>query len=277
MVCDRPYAPDETTCGNPLCNRSDRWFSWNFAISMRTGQLKAAINRYKYDERWGWALIFGRVVAGFLEEQGGLFREFDVITASPTYVGPDGRSFDHTRMVLERAAAEVPPGTVWPFDITGQPLIVKTGPTPPMVGNGYQERRRIAEGPLRDALGVTRDVRGQRALVYDDVFTDGLTLNEAGRALRLAGATEVCGVTLCRQPYGGAALPGLPTVWAADLEVSCASYAAARRSTSGTGSAECDRAPPRTQRAASQRAGSLKKVSLVCLVASVPVACRSGA
>jgi len=237
MVCDRPYAPDETTCGNPLCNRSDRWFSWNFAISMRTGQLKAAINRYKYDERWGWALIFGRVVAGFLEEQGGLFREFDIITASPTYVGPDGRSFDHTRMVLERAAAEVPPGTVWPFDITGEPLIVKTGPTPPMVGNGYQDRRRIAEGPLRDALGVTRDVRGQRALVYDDVFTEGLTLNEVGRVLRLAGATEVCGVTLCRQPYGGAALPGLSTVWAADLEVSCARYAAARGSTSGTGSA----------------------------------------
>jgi predicted amidophosphoribosyltransferase len=205
-VCDRPYAPDENTCGNPICNRSARRFSWNFAISMRTGQLKDAINRYKYDERWGWALIFGRVVAGFLEEQAGLFREFDVITASPTYVGPGGRSFDHTRTVLERAAAEVPPGTVWPFDITGEPLIVKTGPTPPMVGNGYQDRRRIAEGPLRDALRVTRDVRGQRALVYDDVFTDGLTLNEVARALRLAGATEVCGVTLCRQPYVGSTL-----------------------------------------------------------------------
>lgn len=128
-MCDRPCEPDENTCGNPLCNRSDRRFSRNFAISMRTGQLKAAINRYKYEGQWGWALIFGRVVAGFLEEQGSLFREFDVITASPTYVGPDGRSFDHTRRVLERAAAEVPLGTAWPFDITGEPLIVKTAPT----------------------------------------------------------------------------------------------------------------------------------------------------
>jgi len=165
---------------------------------MRTGELREAINRYKYEGRWGWALIFGRVMAGFLEEQAALFRQFDIITASPTYVGPDGRSFDHTRRVLEQAAAEVSPGAVWPFDIAGEPLIVKAGPTPRMVGNGYRGRQRIAEGPLRDALRVTRvqDVRGKRVLVYDDVLTDGLTLNEVARALRIVGATEVCGVTL---------------------------------------------------------------------------------
>ena len=208
-VCDRPYPPDESACGNVLCNRDDRWFSWNIAISMRTGQLKRAINRYKYHEKWGWALIFGRVVAGFLEEHAVLFRQFEVITASPTYVGPDGRSFDHTRRVLTQAADEVSPGTVWPFDIDDEPIIVKTGPTPPMVGNGYQDRRRIAEGPLRGALEITRpeDLEGKHILVYDDVFTDGLTLNEIARALRDAGATDVCGITLCRQPFGGQALP----------------------------------------------------------------------
>ncbi len=78
-----------------------------------------------------------------------------------------------------------------------------------MVGNGYQDRRCIAEGPLRDALKVTRakDLQGKHVLVYDDVFTDGLTLNEVARALRRAGADDVCGVTLCRQPYGGQPLP----------------------------------------------------------------------
>ena len=41
-------------------------------------------------------------------------------------------------------------------------------------------------------------------LVYDDVFTDGTTLNEVARALRgQAAASEVCGVTLCRQPWRG--------------------------------------------------------------------------
>jgi predicted amidophosphoribosyltransferase len=208
-VCDRPLAPDESACGNVLCSSDDRWFSWNIAISMRTGQLKTAIDRYKYQDRWGWALIFGRVVAGFLEERAVLFRQFGLITASPTFVGTGGRSFDHTRRVLTQAATEVSPDGDWPFDITGEPVIAKSGSTPQMVGHGYRDRRRIAEGPLRDALNITRseDVQGKRVLVYDDVFTDGLTLNEVARALRMAGATEVCGITLCRQPYRGQALP----------------------------------------------------------------------
>lgn len=206
QVCARPFAVGQTTCANPLCNRTDRWFNWSFAVAMRTGTLQDVINRYKYGGQRMWALIFGRVLAGFLEEQGGLFRQFHVITASPTYVGPGGRTFDHTRTVLERAVAEVSPGSGWPFDITGEPLIVKTRPTPAMVGHTYRERRDIAKGPLRQALRVTRDVRGMNVLVYDDVFTDGLTLNEVARALRRAEANAVCGVTLCRQPYRGPAL-----------------------------------------------------------------------
>jgi predicted amidophosphoribosyltransferase len=72
-----------------------------------------------------------------------------------------------------------------------------------MVGHSFRERREIAEGPPRDALRVTRpqEIRGRRMLVYDDVFTDGLTLNEVATALRHDGAAEVCGISLCRQPY----------------------------------------------------------------------------
>jgi predicted amidophosphoribosyltransferase len=205
MVCDRPFSGEDTTCRNPLCNRSSRSFQWNYAIAMRSGQLERAINRYKYRDRRGWALVFGRVLSGFLEEEAEVFRQFDVITASPTYTGPGGRDFDHTRLVLQRAGAEVSPWDEWPFDIEGEPIIVKTRSTPKMQGHSYQERRAISEEELRDSLQVTRkqSIRNQRVLVYDDVFTDGLTLNEVARALRLAGAVEVCGVTLCRQPYRG--------------------------------------------------------------------------
>jgi hypothetical protein len=85
MVCDRPFSGEDTTCRNPLCNRSSRSFHWNYAIAMRSGQLERAINRYKYRDRRGWALVFGRVLSGFLEEEAEVFRRFDVITASPTY------------------------------------------------------------------------------------------------------------------------------------------------------------------------------------------------
>jgi predicted amidophosphoribosyltransferase len=205
MVCDRPFSGGETTCQNPLCNRSERWFQSNYAIAMRSGQLERAINRYKYQAKHGWALVFGRVLSGFLEEKPDTFRRFEIITASPTYTGPGGRDFDHTRLALKQAAAEMSPWGQWPFDIKGEPIIVKTAATPAMQGHNHRERRAISEGELRDSLQVTRrqSIRNQRILVYDDVFTDGLTLNEVARALRVAGAVEVCGVTLCPQPYRG--------------------------------------------------------------------------
>jgi predicted amidophosphoribosyltransferase len=171
---------------------------------MRSGVLEGAINSYKYYGVKAWATIFGRVLAGFLEEQAQTFRQFSIIAASPTYVGTGGRSFDHTRAVLEAAARELPPGSGWPFDLAGQPVIIKTKPTEPMVGKKYGERRTCAESELRAALAVPTPSRttGKNILVYDDVFTDGLTLNEIARALREQGKAQiVCGVTLCRQPW----------------------------------------------------------------------------
>ena len=56
-------------CGNPLCNWSgaERYFRWVWAVSMRTGALKRAIDRYKVEGRQAWAMIFGRVLLGYLD------------------------------------------------------------------------------------------------------------------------------------------------------------------------------------------------------------------
>jgi len=202
-VCDLPFNAGEHECRNPVCNLGERWFEWNFAVAMRSGALEYAINRYKYEGARGWGGIFGRILAGFLEERAKTFESFDLIVASPTWTGPGGRNFDHTADVLVHAAADVPPGSVWPFDDPNDPSIVKSAETPKMVGKGYKERRKVAEGELRASLQVQHPERigGKSILVYDDVFTDGLTLREVARALIQAGAIRVCGVTLCRQPY----------------------------------------------------------------------------
>lgn len=205
-ICDRAYDTVEKECHNPLCMSTHRHFNWNFAIAMRSGVLERAINAYKYEGRRGWAIIFGRIVAGFLEQEAQTFRDFDLIVASPTYVGADGRDFDHTRLVLQYAAEDVAPGAPWPFDLDDVPAIVKTGPTESFAKKKYVERRDLAQTQLRDSLQVPdpRRTKGTSILVYDDVFTDGHTLNEVARALTIfGGAREVCGVTLCRQPYRG--------------------------------------------------------------------------
>ncbi|HZV49566.1 MAG TPA: hypothetical protein VFD49_07340 [Candidatus Dormibacteraeota bacterium] len=129
------------------------------------------------------------MLAGFLEQEAGTFRQFDLIVASPTYVGPGGRTFDHTRLVLERAATEVMPGRPWSFDVGGEPAVVKTAPNRPLRGRTWQERRAIARDEIRPALSVPNPDRtaGRSILVYDDVFTDGITFDEVARALRTQG------------------------------------------------------------------------------------------
>lgn len=203
-ICDRPVAIGEDTCSNPICSWEDyRRFGWNYAVAMRSGYLESAINAYKYQDKKDWAQVFARVLIGFLDEEQETFSQFDIITSSPTYISRvDGRQWDHTGRVID-VAYEVSYGGR-PFDVGNPRLIVKTGATTRMMGKTWRERKTIAETELRDALMVPDPSRtyGKSILVYDDVFTDGFTLNEVARCLiEHGGARVVCGVTLARQPW----------------------------------------------------------------------------
>jgi predicted amidophosphoribosyltransferase len=199
-VCEQEWNAGRVRCSNRVCNWPDRQFHWNAAVAMRDGPLEQAINHYKYDGVTGWALIFGRVLAGFLHDQQRRFAGFDLVVPSPTYVGDGGRKFDHTALVLGVAAELDETGL--PFEL--DPLVlVKTGPTPPLVGLSWSARRDLCRDELPEVLHVPDAARvaGKRVLVYDDVFTDGLNLNAVAKKLRETGAVQVCGVTLARQPW----------------------------------------------------------------------------
>ncbi len=189
------------TCGNPLCSWEDRYFSRVWAISMRTGEMRSAITRYKYQERWGWAIIFGRILVGFLDEHAPTFRPYDLIIPSPTFVGVGAeRSFDHTQRIVEAAQVEEP--IAWPF---AYGVIVKTQPTERLVDKNWRERKEAAESQIRASLSVPDPsrVEAKRILVVDDVFTEGFTIREVARALILAGAAEVSEIVLAREPWKG--------------------------------------------------------------------------
>ena len=102
--------------------------------------------------------------------------------------------------MIERAASE--DLGRWPFEIG---VVQKSAATTPFRGKRWKRRHEIAETELRPALTVPHpeEVRGKRILVYDDVYTEGLTLREVARALREAGAAEVSEIVLARQPYAG--------------------------------------------------------------------------
>jgi predicted amidophosphoribosyltransferase len=201
-LCELPLK-DDGTCGNPVCSwdEEDRGFRWVWAMSMRTGALRGAIDRYKVDGKIGWAWIFGRVLVGYLNAGHTVFGQYDAIIPSPTYVGEGGRSFDHIGHIIERAMIE-DDGT-WPFELG---VIEKTGPTARFRGQTWRRRLDIANQELAPALRVARPdvVDGKKILVLDDVYTEGLTIRTVARTLKAAGAREVSEIVLARQPFGGA-------------------------------------------------------------------------
>lgn len=200
QTCDRKQAPG-AECSNPLCNRSAKLRGWQFirAVAMRSGRLKNTISAYKYDDVKGWAWIFGRILVGYLERNAETFDMFDLIIPMPTYVGPEegARSWDHIGTIIERAEIE---GPQWRFR---RDVMSKTAHTPTMVGLSFTQRATMAETQLRPALRVDEPdaVAGKLVLVFDDVFTGGLTLREVAYKLKDAGAEGVAGIVLARQPY----------------------------------------------------------------------------
>ena len=200
-VCGAGLAIGEH-CRNPLCASASRWFHCNVAMVERSGPFEWALNAYKYRGELAWAPLFGAMLASLLVRVG--MRGCDAVIASPTFVGPGGRAFDHIRSVLGEAALRLPRDLAALIDAGTPGTLVKIRPTPRLAGCDREQRRAIAHESIRPALRVTnpRRISGRRILVFDDVFTDGRTLDEVARALRLqGGARRVCGVSLCRQPW----------------------------------------------------------------------------
>jgi predicted amidophosphoribosyltransferase len=171
-----------------------------WSIAPHSGSLRRAIGRYKYGGETDWAEVFGRLLVGFLDDRMPWLDEYELLVPMPAYTGVDARRrWDHVGRI--GAVAERLAGPRWPFS---NDVIEKVRETPPMTGRNLAGRRSIAEGPLRRALRVVApgQVARGRILVVDDVFTEGSTLREVARALVLAGAEEVAGIALARQPWG---------------------------------------------------------------------------
>ena len=193
-------------CANDWCARGDRWWSVVWSVGPHLGPLRDALFRYKYRAETEWSAVFGRLLVGYLDDHMPWFDDYDVVVGMPAYLGPGARRRrDPVGRVL--AEAEGLAGRRWPID---RGAIVKTAETSPMAGLSLGRRRSCAEGELRHSLQVPDPgrVSGARLLVVDDVFTEGSTLREVARAMHRAGAVEVAGLTLARQPWSGPAVVG---------------------------------------------------------------------
>lgn len=196
-LCGQQLVQD--VCPNAVCRLPDPEFSRIFTVLERPEEMWSAVWRFKYDEDKRWAVLLARLLVGYLERSRAELERYDAITTCALYVGPEAnRLWDHLRLVLDEAAQLAPD---WPF---APDLITKARPTGRFLGIGVEDRRRIAEGELREALEVPdpEGVRGKRVLVLDDVYSEGYSMREMARVLRRAGAAEVAGLVLARRKGG---------------------------------------------------------------------------
>ena len=186
-------------CHNRLCTgpAGRRHFEGITAITLHNDPLVDVMRRFKYSGMTGWGMIFARLLIGHLHETWDP-DDVDLIIANPPSPGRK-----HTTLVIGHAAT-YDTADDWPFDDSHDPAITKETGTSQSAGRGYDAKQEAAE-QHGNALVLHHPDRidGKRIIVYDDICTTGLQLNEVARCLREWGAVSVHGVVLARQPWGG--------------------------------------------------------------------------
>ncbi len=98
-VCSQRLEAGEA-CRNWLCHDPDRRIERIDAISYHTGYLQQKINSYKYDGKFGWSLILGRLLVGWLDDHASRSPP-DLIVANPTHVGSGEEGPGHIETIIK--------------------------------------------------------------------------------------------------------------------------------------------------------------------------------
>ncbi len=188
--CGLPFSGDLTTpfeCAN--CREMDLHFSSARSAVVAKGPVLEVIHRYKYQR----ALWFEPFLADLLVRQAGseLARaHWDLLVPVPLHPAKQReREFNQA----ERLAARLSAATGIPLN---KRLVRRVQPTRTQTLLSRPERA----ANVRRAFAMRPGARlhGERVVLVDDVFTTGATTSACARALRSAGAAEVCVWTVAR-------------------------------------------------------------------------------
>ncbi|MEW1914800.1 phosphoribosyltransferase family protein [Kitasatospora sp. NPDC085895] len=198
LVCSQALSGPGTVCGNRICGWSleQRHFTRVDAVAMYDGALKQTLPLLKYNGRLGWALIYGRLIIGWLDNHADQAADIDLILGNPT--SPD-RKPRHIEEIMRAASAANRTGR-WPVADPDHPVPTKRQATAPSAGTSWQAKMAAAEEHAA-AIDLHTAVAGRKLLLVDDVFTTGAQMTTIARLLRSHGAREVRGLVLARAPW----------------------------------------------------------------------------
>ena len=195
---ERPFC---NRCGHPYqgeitgqfecwaCRERELHFETARAAVVAGEMMLEVVHRYKYrGESWLEPFLAELLIRRAQPELGAA--SWDFIVPVPLYPAKEReREFNQADRLAVRLAAA-----------TGIPvnrrLLRRVRPTRTQTVLSRAER----EENMRDAFAMRRgqSLNGERIVVLDDVFTTGATTNACAKALRRAGAAEVCVWTVAR-------------------------------------------------------------------------------
>lgn len=196
-VCSQALALG-VECSNVICRwpLERRAFTRVDAVAMYSEHLKRTIKTFKYTGIKGWAVIFGRIVVGWLDMHADELADIDLIVGNPSY---SGRSpFQHIEAILEAARIEDISGR---WHIPADPILVKCSDTRTSANSSWRSKLEAAKEHVA-ALELRGSVEGKRILLFDDIFTTGAQIHTVAKLLNEAEASSVRGLVLARVPWG---------------------------------------------------------------------------
>ncbi|MFF8415036.1 ComF family protein [Streptomyces omiyaensis] len=203
-LCSQTLSAADASCRNPICRWTpeQRFFTRVDAVALFAAPLDAKIKKFKYDGATGWAVIFGRLIVGWLNAHADQVADINLIIGNPSAL--ERAPIQHIETIMLAAHAEDTAGR-WPIATPSSPVLVKTSETKKSAGDGvtWSDKMEAAKAHAA-ALKLRHSVEGKRILLIDDVFTTGATFHAVGKMLMTqGGATEVRGLVLARVPFGG--------------------------------------------------------------------------
>jgi predicted amidophosphoribosyltransferase len=159
-------------CANRLCALpvAQRGFSRVDAVAVYSGALKDKIHQLKYDGAYGWAMIFGRLLVGWMESHPEQMRGVDHVVGNPTHTGR--QPFQHIEAIMDAAYTE-DVTRAFPLSPLGGHRLVKGRETPRSANRSLDDKRAAAAAHAAALTwtGDTRDIKGATIVLVDDVFT----------------------------------------------------------------------------------------------------------
>ncbi|MEU3401350.1 ComF family protein [Streptomyces filamentosus] len=164
--------------------------------------MRDKIHRLKYEGKAGWAMVFGRLLVGWMESHPDQMRGVDHVIGNPTHPGRD--PLQHIEAIMGAAYTE-DVTRAFPLSPPGGHRLVKHVETPRSANKSLSEKRAAAAAHAAALTwtGDTRDLKDSTVLLVDDVFTSGSQLQHVALRLRAMGAAEVRGLVLARVPWSG--------------------------------------------------------------------------